>query len=675
MATEEQIANARTLVDYLKHFLKGVQIEADKILPDQEDNQNTPVPIDKVNTAFYGTCIKSITTRILNYTTYNGISFKGYMSYKLHFDPFSDSEMISNLVYLGGESFFTDYEEGIVPFYNQVVADFNEYFKYSSKLKTALLDGEFYFPYNGGSFQRDLRIRKNGIDYSSVTDTHGEGKTGYFNVDTHEFHIRPWNTTWTESTSYYGLPTITVDYHGGPELYIDDDPDYHILTSQEPAVIVSNDEVVDMTVRNYYTTQNIDNGTYITQGGDTINYYSTDDHVYINPNDTTEVTYDDLKQILDDVADKINIRVDLDEGDKIVIPTYHETKYGPDPDPTLDDDYTDMGLGLPSLKTSGLTRFAILTLSDLVQLVNDFNQFSVANQKLTDHIIGLYRLGVASSVLLTTNSDKIVFLMETGVSDFTTTDNYNLLDETEAVIPLGSIEVNRKALLTNTFYDYSPYTTYEMFIPCCGWVTLPDTIVGRTISVYLLFDIATCSCKGIVRIGSGLLGGYGTTIATINGIIGSSVPFTINENGLQKGAIMSGGMQTVAGLSYAGVGVAIGSPGLGVSGVTHAAQSLGEMYMAGNSSYTSVKGGASDYSIFGDGYEAVLKINRPVVDVPDNYGHTIGYVCNKTDILGNFHGFTVCLNPHVTNISCTSTEKEEIARLLERGVILPDAEE
>ena len=52
------------------------------------------------------------------------------------------------------------------------------------------------------------------------------------------------------------------------------------------------------------------------------------------------------------------------------------------------------------------------------------------------------------------------------------------------------------------------------------------------------------------------------------------------------------------------------------------------------------------------------------------FGHTVGYLCNTIGKLKNFSGFTVCANPHITGVNCTDSEKEEIKRLLEEGVIL-----
>ena len=409
-------------------------------------------------------------------------------------------------------------------------------------------------------------------------------------------------------------------------------------------------------------------GTYTTPGGETIDYYYGDNYIIINP--SGDVSYDDVKHVLDISVTKIN---EDNDGD-LIVPTYRENKYGPEPpEPLTDDDYIDMGLGV---ETDGMAMYnmAVITRDDLIQLITDFEANADTGLSFIPHVLGLYKLGIESSQLLTTEVQKIKLHKEpNGTSAFTSADDYNIVKDQLTVIDCGSITIDREELLTNTFYDYSPYSTYEMFIPGCGWITLPDTVVGRTISVFIVFDLTTCSCKGIVRSEGQLLGGNGTTLATVNGIIGSSVPLSINETGLQRAAIFNGSTQAAMALGTAFLGVGIGNPYMGASGVAMAAGALADNHVAGNTTYTNTKGGATDYSIFGDGYKAVLKITRPVVEIPDNYGHTVGFVVNEYGMLSDFHGFTVCVNPHI-HISATSDEKEEIKRLLESGVILPDGE-
>ena len=370
-------------------------------------------------------------------------------------------------------------------------------------------------------------------------------------------------------------------------------------------------------------------------------------------------------------TDNMDEPSDLDDWDG---DTKHTVPSGPpsppSPEPSDEDDYTNMGLGVPGNGLGGLTKYAILTRSEMLALVTDFNTNSQTGNQFSNHIICCYKLGVSSSLICSKSSGKIVLFRELisgeTTSDFESSANYNLVSSQEVYIDCGGFDVPR---MTGTFYDFSPYSSYELFIPCCGWINLPDVVAGRHINVYLLPDLPTCSCRGIVRITDGSLLSNGTTIASVNGILGSSIPFSIFENGLMKSATLSGAVQVMGGTGMVGTALATGNVGLGVSGVSTMLQGVASTYVAGNTNYTATKGGATDYSVFGDGYTAVLKINSPVVKKPTNFGHTVGYMCNKTGNLSSFSGFTICSNPHI-NINATSREKEEIKRLLEEGVIL-----
>lgn len=405
--------------------------------------------------------------------------------------------------------------------------------------------------------------------------------------------------------------------------------------------------------------------TYETENGDEITVYYGDNYVIYKCDDDTQITYDDNYNIINKIKD--------DTGLPISNPTYKDKKYGP---PVTDDDYISMGLGT---EENGMAMFnmAVLTRDELVQLIGDFESTADTGLSFIPHCISLFKLGFDSDKLLTTNPDKIYLHKEPGKTAWHSAANtYKIVDKQKWAIDIGAITIDRETLLTNTFYDFSPYTTYELYIPGCGWINLPDIIVGRLISVHIVFDLCTCSCKGVVRIGSTLtpLPSDGTTIATVNGIIGSSVPLSINETGLQRSAILNGATQVATGMGTALVGAGLDNPYMAIGGFMQGASGMANMYVAGNTTYTNTKGGATDYSIFGDGHECVLKITRPVLDIPDNYGHTIGYVCNEYNVLSEFHGFTVCANPHV-HIEATSAEKEEIKMLLEQGVILPSGEE
>ena len=417
-------------------------------------------------------------------------------------------------------------------------------------------------------------------------------------------------------------------------------------------------------------------GCYFQIGNADNNYYNTLNNNNITP-DTLHLRPEiALGTMLEDgttngqwvVGEDIEDYDGINKNGDVVHPDFDPNP--PGPEPPDEDDYTNMGLGVPGNGLGGLTKYAILTRSEMLALVTDFNTNSQTGNQFSNHIICCYKLGVSSSLICSKSSGKIVLnrelIINETTSDFESANNYNLVSSQEVFIDCGGFDVPR---MTDTFYDFSPYSSYELFIPCCGWINLPDVVAGRHINVYLLPDLPTCSCRGIVRITDGSLLSHGTTIASVNGILGSSIPFSIFENGLMKSATLSGAVQVMGGTGMVGTALATGNVGLGVSGVSTMLQGVASTYVAGNTNYTATKGGATDYSVFGDGYTAVLKINSPVVKKPANFGHTVGYMCNKTGTLGSFSGFTIVSNPHI-NISATSTEKEEIKRLLEEGVIL-----
>ena len=137
--------------------------------------------------------------------------------------------------------------------------------------------------------------------------------------------------------------------------------------------------------------------------------------------------------------------------------------------------------------------------------------------------------------------------------------------------------------------------------------------------------------------------------------------------------MLSNGLQVIGGIASGIMGGASGAGVLAVSGLSNAMQGLGNCLVAGNTNYGQTIGRAGDASGLMCAGKPYLKITYPPIDEVVNnnmFAHTVGYLCNTIGQLSNFHGFTVCANPHI-HISATSTEKEEIKRLLEQGVILP----
>lgn len=334
----------------------------------------------------------------------------------------------------------------------------------------------------------------------------------------------------------------------------------------------------------------------------------------------------------------------------------------PTPTPSEDDSYANMGIGVGT-GVGGYTTFALMTMNDLVDLLADFNANLQTGMSVVNNFICLYKLGPLASYLCSTRVGNIVMSANASTNFVSARADYNIVTSQKNVITLGNYNVPRA---TNTFYDFAPYSTYELFIPCCGWVPLPDTVAGRTIDVYMIIDLSSCTCKGVCRIG-------GTTVAEASGVLGVSVPFFSTDSGLKRAADVMAVTQMISGIAQGAVGSGAGSGALVVSGSAAALQGLEQLYINGNTNYTAIKGGNGDITAVGNGEYCTVKITHPVVDEVVNnsrFGHSIGYLCNTVGKVKNFKGLTVCANPHVTGIDCTESEKEEIKRLLEEGIIV-----
>ena len=227
----------------------------------------------------------------------------------------------------------------------------------------------------------------------------------------------------------------------------------------------------------------------------------------------------------------------------------------------------------------------------------------------------------------------------------------------------GTIEIPR---LTNTFYDFEPYSDYSVYIPFCGRIPIKGNLcLGREIKVTYYPDVPTCSLTAVVSCG-------GATIAIAKGSFGTMTPVTSNGSDRKTAAVIGDVAPIITGIGTGIVGVALGNPLIVGAG---AAQALGGI-MGGVKetvqSYAYSVGSTGDSSFFGAGNRCYYYANYPLIDEVVNdsmFGHSVGYLCNRVGKLSGFTGFTICANPHVT-FSASAEEREEIEKLLSMGVIL-----
>ena len=378
------------------------------------------------------------------------------------------------------------------------------------------------------------------------------------------------------------------------------------------------------------------------------------------------------KQIIEDgyvtgFTDELSTTSDLDNWDGKTKHNVPPSPPSPSPTPS-DDDYESMTTGFAST-LSGCTKYYLMSPLDIVTLIRDYYTHAFAGSTLSNSIISCYLCGLSPVEFISTETPAPIKIPTVaGEQIFESVNSYKAIDAVVNKIAVGSIAVPR---MNNDFHDFNPYTIYEVFIPYCGWISLPDTVAGKHIYVEFHVDVRTMAGKAIVLIGAD--DGGKATCAEMSMNFGASTPFAVIEAGLERQAAVTAGIQTAIGTAAAITGINSGHNALTVSSIGTAAQGIANGMMSSMANYTQVQGKAGDTSDFANGRQCYLKISWAKTDEVVNnsrFGHSVGYLCNTVGKIKDFKGLTVCTNPHVNGIDCTESEKEEIKRLLEEGIIV-----
>lgn len=284
-----------------------------------------------------------------------------------------------------------------------------------------------------------------------------------------------------------------------------------------------------------------------------------------------------------------------------------------------------------------------------------------------------------------------------------TTDVYGRKMQNDAtyVMDLGSCTFFKHF---KNYLDYSPYTEGRLFLPYCGMVPIDTAeFMGHEISAKLIVDVITGACCCCVYCDDIL-------IVTANGVCGCEISMTGTDSASYANAVVSSFANGIMSIVGAGAGVAGGAKlasvgssmmkstaltnslsndrlstynkGLGIqqagrgaeaasvgSGITSALQSFWELqttpvqYAQRGSSTPSCETWLPQYPYF--------IIDRPIPNIPNGYGHNVGFACIETGPLSNFSGFTICSNVDTSGFAqATEAERSELKMLLEAGVFL-----
>lgn len=226
------------------------------------------------------------------------------------------------------------------------------------------------------------------------------------------------------------------------------------------------------------------------------------------------------------------------------------------------------------------------------------------------------------------------------------------VSKTTVKISIGSINITEKY---GSFLDYAPYTSIQLFLPYSGFVEMDTTqIMNTLLKVELVVDLITGACKYIIY-------ADGICISEVDGNMGIDIPMTSTNRAQTDLAVLQ---NTVNGAMNAGVALLsknpIGAIGSVVNTALDGAQASYSSSRSGNAS--SACSSYSQRNVF-------VIINRPNYSSVKSFGHTRGYVCNRTLKIGDLKGFTlVDNNIDLTSISATKNELDELRNLLASGV-------
>lgn len=356
---------------------------------------------------------------------------------------------------------------------------------------------------------------------------------------------------------------------------------------------------------------------------------------------------------------------------------YEDEDDGDDEGGNGDHDDTDDPIDPPSLPPISATSVGLVnvynpTSSQLGQIATklwstDF--IEIFKQYFTspmEAILGLSIIPVKPSIA---GSKNVYFgLYDTNVSA-------PIVDTDYVIIDCGSISINR---YWGSYLDYDPYTKISCYLPYIGEASInPDQVMQKSLGILYYINVITGDTVAIITADD-------SVIMTAAGNCVRQLPLSQND----YSAIINTAISSVAALGLAVAGAAS-------SGATLAAAKSAEA-TAEMTGYAVIRAAGANTASSANFLDSVvnaknhyqhagqigtgsgqlapqkpfLTIERPNLDLAENYKSYVGYPCNKTLYIGNCSGFTQVEASKISISGATDEEIAEIIEILARGVII-----
>lgn len=334
--------------------------------------------------------------------------------------------------------------------------------------------------------------------------------------------------------------------------------------------------------------------------------------------------------------------------------------------------------GIPTLSGSGVGLFTIFnpTASQLAELGKKLwnpTALQAIKQYFSSPMETILGLGIIP-VQPRQGSAKNILLgvYDTEISCTTVSSDYVIKD-------CGSISINR---YYGSYLDYDPYTRISLYLPYIGEIQIdPDEVMQSVLGVQYYVNVVTGDCVAIVTSdGSIVYTAAGNCIRQLpigqtdySNIINTAV------SAVSTIATAVAGGSAASSVGNAVAGAAKSEAGKKVAEARASSQLVQEGVGAGTSLINQVMQSKMRYNHAGSigvgsgqlSYQKpYLTIERPNLDLADNYKSFVGYPCNETMQLSHCSGFTQIESCKLSVSGATDGELTEILAFLTEGVII-----
>ena len=212
----------------------------------------------------------------------------------------------------------------------------------------------------------------------------------------------------------------------------------------------------------------------------------------------------------------------------------------------------------------------------------------------------------------------------------------------------GSVRVDKK------FFNFlDTITTIDIYLPFIGIFPLNTTqVMGGKLSVDYQIDFLSGSCVANIRL---IKDNQNVIIATNSGNLSAVLPLSSRDFSNVYGALIG----TVGGAIGTAVEFASGNVAKGAASVLGTLNNVsGFRQGVRNSGAINGNSGLLNYK------KPFLIINRPIPKIPNNYGHSVGYLDNTERYLNQVSGFSKFTNVDLSSVTLTELEKARIKQKL-----------